>query len=155
MANIESSKISFGGDMMIFMSASSTKFPIAFSTDAKLDITVNTREISSKDSSGYFTEYAAGKISWTASSDALYSYALVTGTTRNSFDELYTLMVARTPVLFAFAKTSGTTPNWTIDATAKSYTGEAIITGISLNAPNDETSTYSISLQGNGALTQS
>ena len=155
MANIESSKVSFGGDMMIFVSASGTTYPIAFSTDAKLDITVNTREISSKDSTGSFTEHAAGKISWTASSDALYSYELSSGTTRNSFDELYSLMISRQAVKFAFAKTSGSTPNWTVDSSEKSYTGEVIITGVSINAPNDESTTFSISLKGNGALTQS
>jgi predicted secreted protein len=153
MANIESNKIAFGGDMMIFLASSGTTYPIAFSTDAKMDITVNTREISSKDS-GYWTEIAAGKISWNASTDALYSYELSSGTTRNTFDELYSLMVARETVLFAFAKTSGATPNWSVDSGAVSYTGQALITGISVNAPNDESTTYSITLEGNGELSQ-
>lgn len=214
-------KIAYGGDMMLFLGSATVKRPIAFSTAAKLEITCDTREISSKDS-GYWKERLAGKLDWKAGSDALYTEKLIgglkTGTittltsatslagvgtafttellpgdsirktdgtligtvasitsdtaavlTANaasansgiafnadvtiSYDMLYSLMTARTPVYFAFASTSGTVPAWTINAAKKNYIGTVIITALSANAPDNETTTYSISLEGTGSLT--
>lgn len=65
---IQTDKINYGGDMMIFADGS----PLAFSTSAKIDVTLKTRDIGSKDS-GVWDEKAASKLSWTASSDALMS----------------------------------------------------------------------------------
>jgi hypothetical protein len=43
---LETSKIIYGGDMMLFVASK----PVAFSTAAKLDISLKTRDIGSKDS---------------------------------------------------------------------------------------------------------
>lgn len=63
---IETNKINYGGDIMLLVNGS----PLAFSTGAKLDVTLKTRDVTSKDS-GYWEEKAASKLSWTASSEAL------------------------------------------------------------------------------------
>ena len=107
---IETSKIVYGGDMMLFVGTGTSKLPIAFSTSAKLDITVATRDISSKDS-GVWTEKVGGKIDWNASTDALYTEVLTVTTGTNTFDELYTLMIARAPINCVFAATTGTSPD--------------------------------------------
>jgi len=60
----ENGKLAYGGDMMIFLSA----LPIAFTTSAKLEIKLATRDISSKDS-GYWKEKLGGRLEWSASSD--------------------------------------------------------------------------------------
>lgn len=148
---VESSKLAYGGSMMLFLGSGATKLPIAFSTSAKLDITLSTRDISSKDS-GYWVEKAGGRLEWNASSDALYSEVLTVTTGTNTYDELFSLMTARTAINCVFAATSGTTPDWTVDVTKKNFTGQAIITSLSVNAPDGETVTYSVSLEGTGAL---
>ncbi len=99
---LETNKIGFGGDLMLFVGTGVSKLPIAFSTNAKLDITLSTRDISSKDS-GYWTDKAAGKLDWNMSSEQLYTEVLTSTTGLNTFDELYALMIARTPVNVVFA----------------------------------------------------
>lgn len=143
----EPTKIAYGGDMMLFLAA----LPIAFSTSAKLEITTDTREISSKDS-GYWKERLAGKHDWKCGSDALYTEALTGTATTTSIDELYALMIARTSLTVVFGAATGAAGAQTNDAAKKKYTGQAFITAISMNAPDNETTTYSISLEGTGAL---
>jgi len=148
---IETGKISYGGDMMLFVGSGTDKLPIAFSTDAKLDITLATRNIASKDS-GYWTNKAGGRLDWNASTSALHSDVLTATTGTNTYDELYTLMIARTPVNCVFAAATGTAPDWTVNSAKKNFTGMAIITSLSLGAPDGDNATYSISLEGDGAL---
>jgi len=111
---METTKLAYGGDMMLFVGGSTDKLPIAFSTSAKMEVKLSTRDISSKDS-GYWKEKLGGRLEWSASTDALYTEALVTSTGISSYDELYTLMIARTPINLVFAATSGTAPIWTVD----------------------------------------
>lgn len=215
-------KIAYGGDMMLFLGGTATKRPIAFSTSAKLEITTDTREISSKDS-GYWKERLAGKHDWKAGTDALYTEPLsggertgfistvsgsdqltgddftlfltelsigdeitlldgtvvgtilsiesdsaatltedasathefmifLAGGATNDFHDLYNLMITRTPLYFAFAAKTGTVPGWIINTAKKNYVGQALITAISVNAPDNETTTYSVSLEGTGSL---
>lgn len=147
----EINKIQYGGDMMLFVGGGTDKLPIAFSTSQKLDVSMTTREISSKDS-GYWTDRAAGKLDWNASTDALYTDVLTVTTGVNSFDELYSLMVSRTAINVVFAAKTGTVPAWTVDATKKNFTGTGFITSVSINAPNEDSTTYSITIEGSGAL---
>lgn len=142
----------YGGDLMLFASSGATVAPLAFSQSAKLSISMDTREISSKDSTGDFKDYASGKFGWTVSSDALVNFA-ATGTT-NSVDDLYTMMINKTLVNIAFGQKTGTSPSWTVNTNKKRYTGQAYITSIDLNASDNDNATYSINLQGTGALVQ-
>lgn len=145
----EPSKIAYGGDMMLFIDSK----PVAFSTDAKLEITTDVREISSKDS-GYWKEKNAGKLDWKGSTDALYTEEL-TATSTTTFAQLYAKMIARTPIGFAFGAVTGAAPGQTVDPAKKKFTGQAIIVGLTPNAPDNETATYSVSLEGTGALVMS
>lgn len=143
----ETSKITYGGDMMLFIEGS----PIAFSSAAKLDISLKTRDIGSKDS-GFWDEKAAGKMSWTASSDSLMSDTL-TGNS-NTYSELYTAMLTRVPVTIVFATAAGTAPDFTVSAVAgkTKFTGSGFITSLSMNAPDGDNASYSVSFEGTGAL---
>ena len=134
--------------MMLFVA---TK-PVAFSTAAKLDISLKTRDIGSKDS-GYWDEKAPSKMSWTASSDALMCDDL-TGTGNSTIADLYTAMEARTPVALVFATKTGTSPDYTASAVAgkTKFSGSGYITSLSLSAPDNDSATYSISFEGTGAL---
>lgn len=142
--------ISYGGDLMLFAHTGSTVQPMAFSTSAKLSISNKLRDISSKDS-GDWTERATGRFDWNVSADGLIAYA-ATGTTQ-SIDDLYGYMVAKLPINIVFAGKTGTSPSWTVNTTTKKFKGSAYIESIDLNSPDGETATYSISLQGTGALT--
>lgn len=145
---IETNKINYGGDIMLFIDGE----PMAFSNSAKLDISLTTRDIGSKDS-GYWEEKAAGKMSWTASSDALMADSSLVGTTK-TYNELFTAMATRQPIDVVFATAAGTAPSWTISAVAgkTKFTGEGFITSLSMNAPDGENASYSISIEGTGAL---
>ena len=64
----------------------------------------------------------------------------------NAPDNLMSALSARTQIDVEFNQASSTTGDY-------KYTGKAYITSCTLNAPNEDAATYSISLQGTGALT--
>ena len=149
MASID--KIVYGGSLMLFVAPTgSTVQPIAFSTSAKLAVSLKTREITSKDS-GNWTEKAAGKMDWNVSSDALVNY-VSTGNT-SSTDELFTALTNRTAIPISFAVATGSSPSWTVDSTKKKFTGTAIITSLDITGGDGDNATYSVSLEGTGVLT--
>lgn len=128
--------------------------PIAFSTDAKLSIKTKTRDASSKDS-GSWTDKRATRHDWNVSSSALFSDLITTvGTAVNTFDELFDMQVAKTPITVVFAVATGAVHAQTADATKKTYTGSAIITGLDPNAPDGDNASFSITMDGTGALTK-
>ena len=137
--------IQYGGDIMIFVASA----PIAFSTNAKLSVSTKTRDISNKDSSNW-TEKKSGRFDWNCSSDAFNNYA-TSGTTQ-SVDDLYLLFSGGSAVAITFASKSGTSPSWTANTGIKYFSGNAIITSFEINSPDAETPTYTISMEGTGAL---
>jgi predicted secreted protein len=141
--------LTYGGDLMVFISSGATKEAIAFSTSAKMSISMKTRDVSSKDS-GNFTEKKAGKYDWNMSTDALCNFS-TTGTTM-SVDDLYNYFIAGILVNVGFGSKTGTSPSWTMNAAAKNFTGTALITSMDLNSGDGETATYSIQLEGSGPL---
>lgn len=147
---LETSKLVYGGEMMILLSSGATKLPCAFSTSAKLSISTTSVETTSKDDGDWVSKKAV-RFAWNASTDGLASYAL-TGST-NSVEDLFTYMKLKTPVNVVFARVNGTKPFHTLDATKKYFSGTAIITALELSADDNAMSTYSISLEGTGELT--
>ena len=144
----DTSKLIYGGDMMLFLASGATVQPLAFSTSAKLDITLKTRDVGSKDS-GYWDETAAAKFNWNVSSDQLYSYS-ATGTTQ-TYAKLYSMMLARLPINMGFGVKAGNTPSWTIGSTDK-FTGQILITALSITAGDNANSTFTMSGIGTGVL---
>ena len=115
---------------------------------------MSTKEVTSKDS-GIFTDKIAGRLDWNMSTDGLLSYSLtVDDTGRNSIDDIYTLMNARQLITVVFASKTGTSPDWTVNATApaKSWSGKGFITALEQSTDIDS-GTYSITIDGSGALT--
>jgi len=135
--------------MVLFVGSGSTKLPVAFSNTTKLSISTSAINATTKDS-GIFNEKFPGHLDWNMSTDGLMSYT-VSGST-NSIDDIYVLMLTRTPVSIYFASKTGSSPSWTVDATKKVFSGSAIITSLDMNADIDN-ATYSIKLEGTGALT--
>ena len=143
------SKIS-GGDLMLFLDTKS----IAYATNHTLEISGETQDTSNKDEgSGDWASNEVSILSWTASSDNLYS---LDGEGDN-FEDLFDIMVAKTPIDAVFAKKSQAssvvdvpTGGWT--AATSGYKGKVVITSLTLNAPNGEYATYTAQFQGVGAL---
>jgi hypothetical protein len=147
----QNSLIQYGGNLMIFIATGSTatKMPCAFSTSAKLDIAMKTRDTSNKDD-GNFGSKSYGRINWSMSSDALASY-VTTGNTL-SVEDLWSRMLAHTLVTVAFGGISGSTAPYTLSASVKYFSGEAYITSLNLTAGDNDTATYTVQIEGSGAL---
>lgn len=137
-----------GGDMMLFLQGKS----ISFATSHTLSISGETQDTSNKDEGGGdWQSQEVGILSWEASTENMYS----ADGQGDNFDDLFDLMVAKTPIDAVFAKKSQNTTNvpdggWT--AGTSGYKGKVVITSLELNAPNGEYATYSASFTGVGAL---
>lgn len=142
--------IQYGGDLMVFIHSGATLAPVAFSTSAKLSVSMKTRDITSKDS-GNWTEKARGRYDWNMSTDALCNF-VTTGTT-HSVDDLYNYFTAGLAVNVSFASKTGTTPSWTVNSAVKNFSGTAFITALDITSSDAESATYSITLEGSGQLT--
>lgn len=137
-----------GGDLMLFVHGNS----IAYATSHTLEINADTVKTSNKDEGGGNWESSeVNMLNWAATSENLYS---VDGEGDN-FDDLFDLMVAKTPIAAVFSKKSQDvedvpTGGWT--PSVPKYSGNVIITSLSLNAPNGEYTTYTANFQGVGKL---
>ena len=138
-----------GGDLMLFVNGKS----IAYATSHSLEITGETTDTSNKDEGGGdWSSQEVSILSWTASSENLYCEQGA----GDRFDDLFSLMVAKTPIDAVFARKAEATTDvpeagWT-KGSAPTYEGKVVITSLSLNAPNGEYASYTVQFQGVGAL---
>nr|DAJ77706.1 MAG TPA: major tail protein [Caudoviricetes sp.] len=148
-----------GSDLMLFLKGTgdTAAKSIAFATSHSLSISAETVETSSKDSGGKWVSKAPRKLSWTMSTENLYSL----DGEGSTYDDLFTLMTGREEieVVFSLEKDYESkadevpTGGWTPITTGQ-YKGKAVITSLELNAPNGDNATYSASFEGVGALTK-
>ena len=110
------------------------------STSCSVNFTLDTFETTNKDSA-HRKSYLPAATGFTMDCEAFY-----TTDEANAPDDLMTALNNRTLIDVEFNEASDTTGDY-------KYTGKAYITSCSLNAPNEDAATYSISLQGSGALT--
>jgi len=116
---------------------------LAFATSCSLSFSMSPRSISHKDTPGSNGGWAAilpGQKTGTGSTEGLYAED------NNAFATLYDKFIAGTPCDLTF--TTGESGDDT-------YYGEAFITSMELTAPNDESSTWSISFEFNGEVVRS
>lgn len=148
-------KIIKGESLMLYIGGKS----IAFATSHTLELSLDTREISTKDNGGKWSEVEAGIISWTMQSENLVGNP----GEGKGYDDLVDAMIARVPVDVVFGLEGDSTnfDDGKLDAVPtggwkpkanSGRKGKALITSVSLNAPNAEYATMSISLTGVGAL---
>lgn len=154
MANINDQIIN-GGDLMLFIDGKS----IAFATNHTLSISAETAETSSKDTGGMWVAKAIRKISWTMSTENLYSNE---GEGSN-YDTLFEAMVSKKSITAVMAIEGNSTDlaegklgevpegGWTAKA-AQGYTGTVVVTSLELNAPNGDNATFTASFEGVGEL---
>lgn len=137
--------IILGTDLMLFKAGKA----LAAATSCKLTIQANTLETSSKDSGKWTTKQAA-KLSWNCSSDNLFTVA--------NYKELADALIARQEVEIRFSTVKNPDSNTGVPeggwvANDDGYKGMAIITQLDLTASDNENATYTVSLEGSGALT--
>lgn len=141
-----------GENLCLFITSGATKRCIALATTCKLSIAMATRTISSKDSTGSWDEKTAGRLSWTCDSDNLFTQDL--GLSAFTYDNLVDLMISRTPITITLGKVATDFSGYPQTlGTGKTLTGTALITKLDVNAPDQDNSTFTISMEGNGALT--
>jgi predicted secreted protein len=135
-------KVIDGGDILLSVQGK----VIACATSHSIELTNAVREISCK-GSGDFTSAEYGRFSWTASTDALLNLGKDSAT-YVSYADLMALMIAKTIVsVESEYDQDGDAAN------TLTLTGNCIITSISQSAPDSDNASYSVSLQGRGALT--
>ena len=122
---------------------------VAYSTSATLNINHSPRSTSNKEDGGWETAME-GYRNWDVSCDALYAWLDPAGSaiSNETLSEIFTGYIHTRA---SFTLTFGVT---TTTAGDTKYTGTAWLTSASLSAPNEDTSTFSVSFQGSGELTQ-
>lgn len=120
-------------------------YATAFATSCSLSINMDTRDITTKSSSGWSEKLEAVK-SWSIEAEGLQDFQPTGAATLTEFDELFSELKDRTAVKVKF-KTATTGDYF--------YSGDAFITSLSMDAPMEDNVTYSVSLEGTGALTES
>ena len=123
---------------------------IAMATNCTFHISAQLEDSSTKDSTGDWQEQEVTGLSWDAQCDALVTLT-DNGTNGELATDLMSLMIAKTLVTLTFDQTAGTN-NRTGQDSAIKRTGTAYISDIQVTAQNRTNSTFSVQLQGTGAL---
>jgi TP901-1 family phage major tail protein len=134
-----------GGSIVLFYELSTVWTKIAHATSHTLSRSMDTIEINSKDT-GIDRQYRPSKRTWEISCEGLATYDGV------NYDTLYGLLDNRTKVKVKLAGQSDDDlglPEQTGDVY---YEGYAYITSLEKSLPNEDNATYSVTLQGTGAL---
>lgn len=127
-----------------------------YANDCSIDVSTDTSEVTStkykhKTAAGVFKEFEADATSISLSS----SYVL--SDTVADYATMANHQLTGLPIDVKFVQVEATGPGGTGDITETSaglkWSGKAIITSMSLSAPVDGESTFSVSLQGTGTWT--
>lgn len=128
--------------------SSGTNNLVAFAQNCTLNVNHSPREITNKESAG-FKEMLEGLRDFSIDIDGAYAWTNAGGVAlTDGADDLLAsnyLGANRTPVSFIFGDTS------TNDV---SYSGSGYITSMTFTGGTEDTATYSLSIEGTGALTQ-
>jgi predicted secreted protein len=148
-----------GTDLMVFVTKGSAIKSVAYATSHSLTVSQSLTEISTKDNpdGGAWTEQTGQKLSWSLSTENLYS----NDGKGNSFEDLFDAMITRKSVFVKFALESeyANPPEdvpaggWEAiapSATTPVYSGYVFVTELSLNAPDGDNASYTASFTGTG-----
>lgn len=130
-------------DVVIQISTDGSTYDIVGrATSASLSVSMETRDITTKDSAGW-QENLEGLKNWSLSGDGLVTYS-ISGEYETP-DELFTILSNRTAIDVKF----GSMTTGEID-----YSGKAFLVSYEQEAGVEENVTYSFSITGTGTLTQ-
>jgi TP901-1 family phage major tail protein len=119
---------------------------VAYATSASISMNHNLRDTSTKDSGGW-RDQLEGQRDWEVSVEGMLIFTNLDGTaiTGVAFDDLYTTYIA-TRTQFELKFSTEVTGDY-------KWTGQAFLTSLSADTPNEDSSTWSGSFSGTGALT--
>lgn len=133
--------------------SSGTTNLVAYAQNCTLNVNHSPREITNKESNG-FKEILEGLRDFSIDIDGAYAWTDAQSTpaalTNGADDLLQTnILNARQAVDFIFGDTSGGTGSHDV-----SYAGKGFITSVSITGGTEDTATFSLSIEGTAALTQ-
>jgi len=137
-----------GTDLCLFITTGGTKKCIALASTCKISTSMSTRKIASKDS-GVWEESAVGRMSWSCDSDSLFTQDVLSGFT---YDNLFDLVITRTPIVVSFGMVTTSGMGYPQTLGSKFLSGTALITKLDLNAKDNDNSSFTVTLEGTGAL---
>ena len=135
-----------GTELKIY--SSGTTNLVAFAQNCTLTVNNTTREITNKQSNG-FKEVLESLRDWSIDVDGAYAWTNASGTAlTDGVDDLIQTNILANRLQFdvIFGDTASTSDI--------SYTGKVYITSASMTGGTEDTATYSLTLEGTGALTQ-
>ena len=112
---------------------------VAYLTSNGIEKAMATRDISNKDSAGW-KEVREAQKSWSISGEAFFAEDAAYG-----YEDISDIMDARTQVTVTYT---------TNVAGDQEYTGSGYVTGLSRTDGLEESTTFSITIEGTGALTK-
>lgn len=157
-----------GERLQLFIGSGETAHTLACATSLSVNVNADSIDVSCKDT-GKFGASIAGKISWDISTDCLFVTEDAEGGTgtKSNYAELMKALIDGTPLLatwstvknFDTANAAGGDEDGHVfnkitkaeDAKDLFY-GTVVLTSVSLTADNGSLSTYSVSMQGKGAI---
>ena len=127
--------------------SSGTTNLVAYAQSCTLNITHSVRDITNKESGGW-KEVLEGLREFTIDIDGAYAWTDASGSAiANGIDDLISSeIITRTSVDFIFGDTAATSD--------VSYSGKGYLTSVSLTGGTEDTATYSMTIEGTAALTQ-
>lgn len=132
-----------GTDLIISIAQDGyTEQPLAHTTSATLNLEMATIDVSSKDSSGN-QEVIGGQKTASLDFEGLTDF----GSSGYGVDDLFSLLNNRYKVDWTMGTASAGSP------TAPKWTGEGIITSLTINAPMEDAVTYSGTITVTGGVT--
>lgn len=135
-----------GTELKIY--SSGTTNLVAFAQNCTLTVNNTTREITNKESAGY-KEVLESLRDWSIDVDGAYAWTDASGTAlTDGADDLIETNILANRLQFdvIFGDTASTSD--------VSYAGKVYITSASMTGGTEDTATYSLTLEGTGALTQ-
>jgi predicted secreted protein len=137
-----------GTELKIYSGTSGQTNLVAFAQNCTVTINNTTREITNKESNGY-KEVLESTRDWSIDVDGAYAWTNAAGAalTDGADDLIQTNILANRlqfDVIFGDNDTTGDV----------SYTGKVYITSASMTGSYEDTATYTLTLEGTGALTQ-
>ena len=129
-----------GTDFILQIDSGGGYLTLGTSTSCSVSMSLETRDTSSKSSDGW-AESLYGQRSWTMDVEALLTFNVA------NVMHLFDVYKNRTVCTVKFIQASTVTGD-------AFYSGTALLTSLSADAPMEDSMTYSASLQGSGVLTQ-
>lgn len=136
-----------GTDFLMFEETEADTYQlIGGSQSHSFEVTGDILDSPSKDS-GTWLNKVYGRNDWTSSMSGL-----VTFSEDYNFDYLLNKKINQEKVTVVFALRDESGSNVEPDTTSTYYTGTALIESVSIDAPDSDNTTYSVSFSGDGAL---